>query len=76
MSQLLSSGVELMLVGMGIVFAFLALLIVMVNLMTASLQKFFPETTLPESMPVTASTTHTDTGVIAAISAAIHQYRK
>jgi len=76
MNQLLSSGIELMFIGMGIVFAFLALLIVMVNIMTASLQKFFPETTLPESTPTTASTTHTDTDVIAAISAAVHQYRK
>lgn len=75
MSEMMSSGVELMLIGMGIVFAFLALMIVMVNIMTATIEKFFPEPAVDEIHPVSASASHTDAGVIAAISAAIHQYR-
>ncbi len=75
MNEMMSSGVELMLIGMGIVFAFLALLIVMVNIMTAVIQRFFPEDPMLDVSPVSASTSHTDAGIIAAISAAIHQYR-
>ncbi len=75
MSEMMSSGIELMLIGMGIVFAFLALMIVMVNIMTAVIEKFFPEPVVEEIRPASASTTHTDVGVIAAISAAVHQYR-
>ncbi len=72
---MMSSGIELMLLGMGIVFTFLALMIVMVNLMTAVIEKFFPEPVVNEIHPASASTTHTDAGIIAAISAAIYQYR-
>lgn len=60
-----------MLVGMGIVFLFLAMLVVAVNLMSAAIQRLFPQ------VPVEVSTTTngTDPRVIAAISAAVHQYR-
>lgn len=75
MNEMMNSGIELMLIGMGIVFAFLALLIVMVNLMTAVIQRFFPEDLMLDSSPVSATTSHTDAGVIAAISAALHQYK-
>ena len=75
MSEMMSAGVELMAIGMGIVFAFLALLIVMVNLMTSVIQRFFPETHIADLTPASALTSHTDAGVIAAITAAVHQYR-
>jgi len=75
MSEMMSSGVELMLIGMGIVFAFLAMLIVMVNIMAAVIQRYFPEQPINAITPASASTSHTDAGVIAAISAAVHQYR-
>lgn len=75
MNEMMNSGIELMLIGMGIVFAFLALLVVMVNIMTSVIQRFFPETPIAVSSPTSASTSHTDAGVIAAISAAVHQYR-
>lgn len=71
----MNSGLELMLIGMGIVFAFLALLIVMVNFMTSILQRFFPEQPVTAIPPASASTSHTDAGTIAAISAAVHQHR-
>ena len=74
MSEMMNSGIELMLIGMGIVFAFLALLIVIVNIMTAVIQRFFPEAPITAA-PLSASTSHTDANVIAAISAAVHQYR-
>ncbi len=71
----MSAGVDLMLIGMGIVFAFLALLIVLVNIMTLVIQCFFSEDPIADLTPNSASASHTDAGVIAAISAAVHQYR-
>ena len=75
MNELMASGLEIMLIGMGIVFAFLTMLVVLVNLMTKILQRFFPEESLTGVPLVSASTSHTDAGVIAAITAAVHQYR-
>ncbi len=75
MSEMMSSGVEIMLIGMAIVFAFLALLVVMVNIMTTVVQRFFPEQTINSITPSSASASHTDADVIAAITAAVHQYR-
>ncbi|MGR9115581.1 MAG: OadG family protein [Gammaproteobacteria bacterium] len=76
MNELLMNGVELMLVGMGIVFLFLAMLIVAVNVMSALVQRFLPAPA-PASTPVamTAKTGVTDQSIVAAISSAVHQYR-
>ena len=71
---MMNSGVELMLIGMGTVFAFLALLIILINVMSATIQRFFPEETMMESV-APLSNSHSDTGVVAAISAAVHQYQ-
>ena len=73
MNELVSSGIELMLIGMGMVFAFLAMLIVAIKLMSSTILRFFPE--MPSGQH---SGTHhgDDLGTIAAISAAVHQYRK
>lgn len=75
MTEMMNAGIELMLIGMGIVFTFLALLVVMVNFMTSVIQRYFPEAPVTETSPASASTSHTDAGVIAAISAAVHQHR-
>ncbi len=67
-----------MLVGMGIVFLFLAMLIVSVNLMSALILRYFPQPDIP-AKPATMYRQGTsgdrDATVIAAITAAIHQYR-
>jgi oxaloacetate decarboxylase (Na+ extruding) subunit gamma len=72
MTELMSSGIELMFAGMTIVFLFLTMLVGAINLMSFLVQRFFPES------PVT--TLHltkggVDKSVIAAITAAVHQYR-
>ena len=72
MNELLSAGVELMLVGMSIVFIFLALLVGTVNLMAWLVRRYFPEP-LPAEPMLVKSARHDE--VIAAISAAIHLHR-
>ncbi len=71
MADLISSGVELMLAGMGIVYMFLVMLVFAIHLMSAVVQRYFPDRTaifrpLPEGM---------DKATVAAITAAVHQYR-
>lgn len=73
MNELMTSGIELMLIGMGMVYGFLAMLIVAIKTMSALVLRFLPD------MPAGhhPGTHHgDDLGTIAAISAAVHQYRK
>ncbi|MDD2865611.1 MAG: OadG family protein [Methylococcales bacterium] len=75
MTELMSSGLELMFAGMGIVFLFLAMLVGAINLMSAVVQRYFPEAPVTSiSIPV-AQNAATDKSYIAAITAAVHQYR-
>lgn len=76
MNELLSSGIELMLIGMGIVFAFLAMLVLAIGAMSSLVQRYFPEK--PGIHPALGQLGHPseDPGVVAAISAALQQYRK
>ncbi|MDD5227564.1 MAG: OadG family transporter subunit [Methylococcales bacterium] len=75
MTELMSSGIELMFAGMGIVFLFLTMLVVVINVMSGLIQRYLPEEpTLSISIPVSQSTA-TDKNYIAAITAAVHQYR-
>ncbi len=72
MTDLMRSGVELMIAGMGIVYIFLTMLVFAINLMSAFVQRYFPEA--PKNFGVSA-TGVSDKATIAAISAAVHQYR-
>lgn len=71
MAELISSGVELMFAGMGIVFVFLVMLVGAINLMSALVQRYFPETS-PGLRQLSAGI---DKSTVAAIMAAVHQYR-
>jgi len=75
MSELMSSGVELMFAGMGIVFLFLTMLVFAINIMSSLVQRLFPEAppTATQIAPTVAS--GTDKSIVAAISAAVHHYR-
>lgn len=76
--SLLVQGFELMIIGMGIVFAFLALLVFVVNWMSGVLQKFFPEVPVVAHQPRSVSPVKSamnDQQVVSVISAAIHQHR-
>jgi len=72
MTELISNGIELMIAGMTIVFLFLVMLVGAINLMSFLVQRFFPE------QPATAihvTTGGVDKQIVAAITAAVHQYR-
>lgn len=58
-----------MLIGMGIVYGFLAMLVVAIKAMSSLVQRFFPE------MPGSQELQGDDPGTIAAIAAAVHHYR-
>lgn len=74
MTELMSSGVELMFVGMGIVFLFLTMLVVVINMMSSLVQRFFPEAQAT-TVNVPGASIGADKRTIAAITAAVHQYR-
>jgi oxaloacetate decarboxylase (Na+ extruding) subunit gamma len=74
MTELMSSGVELMFAGMGIVFLFLAMLVVAINIMSYFVQRFFPDVPAT-AVTVTNVTSGIDKSIIAAITAAVHQHR-
>ena len=73
MNELFAAGLELMLVGMGIVFLFLALLVATVTLMTFVIQRYAPEP-LPGQADEFPSSPKQDE-IIAAITAAVRRYR-
>jgi oxaloacetate decarboxylase gamma subunit len=73
MTELMSSGVELMFVGMGIVFLFLTMLVVAINIMSSLVQRLFPDA--PPSVAVATVSSGIDKNIIAAITAAVHQHR-
>lgn len=81
MSDLLASSIDLMIVGMGTVFAFLTLLIFVTNLMSKFVIKFNPEVPVTPSSSATTSVSKPqnspaeDTQLIAIISEAIKQHR-
>ena len=66
MQAMLNTGVELMVVGMGIVFLFLALLVFTVSAMTWIIRRFYPA---PESEEAA------DGELVAVIGAAVHAFR-
>ena len=72
MTELMSSGVELMSAGMGIVFLFLTMLVVAINIMSSLVQRFFPDA---PTQVATIVSSGIDKSVIAAITAAVHQHR-
>ncbi|MBF0446422.1 MAG: OadG family protein [Magnetococcales bacterium] len=73
MSELMSKGIELMFLGMGTVFVFLAVLVFAVSKMSELAQKFEKSQPQPQTSQPTMAATNNDH--IAAISAAVHQYR-
>ncbi|MFN3714365.1 MAG: OadG family protein [Alcanivoracaceae bacterium] len=78
METLLEQGLELMLIGMGVVFSFLILLVVLTTLMSWVVNRFFPEAQ-PQPVPVPAltpaATGAVDSTTLRVIEDAIRQHR-
>ncbi|MBU0720447.1 OadG family protein [bacterium] len=74
-TNLVIEGAKFMLLGMGTVFLFLILLIVLMNAMSVIIHKFFPE---PQT-DLSASTVNSQKNhktIVAAITAAITHHRQ
>lgn len=76
MNELLSTGIEVMLIGMGIVYSFLAMLVVAIKSMSNIVNRYFPDVHELHPAIKQSSNNHEDPALIAAISAAVKQYRK
>ena len=77
MTELFASSVDLMMVGMGTVFAFLTLMIFMTNLMSRLVMKYTPDvpnTPAPTALNV-QNTAANDKQLISIINAAIKLHR-
>jgi oxaloacetate decarboxylase gamma subunit len=75
--SLLNQGFSLLIYGIGVVFTFLTLLVILTSLMSKFILRFFPEAVAepaaPRRKPAGAQP---DAQLITAISAAVHKYRK
>lgn len=76
-TELLVEGVEIMLFGIGFVFAFLVLLIACIQGMSRLIDRFVPAPAVvaPVARSKPKASSETDPAIIAAIQAAIHQHR-
>jgi oxaloacetate decarboxylase gamma subunit len=72
-SNLIASGLELMLYGMGTVVIFLTLLVYVTSGMSALVLRFTPEE--PAAAPGPGKPAAVDGKLLAVISAAIHEHR-
>lgn len=73
---LLEQGLELMIYGMGTVFVFLTVLVIVTTIMSKIVQRFFPDpivATSPTAKPAPAATNNQQ--LHAVITAAIHRHR-
>lgn len=76
--SLLSQGLDLMVYGMGTVFVFLAVLIVVTTTMSKLVVRFFPEAPAPVKVGNSASrpiSSDVDSRTLKVIRAAIQQHR-
>ncbi|MCK0153001.1 OadG family protein [Alcanivorax sp. S6407] len=80
MDPLMSQGLELMLVGMGVVFVFLVVLVGITTLMSALVQRFGKAPVAPvaaaAATPVSTATDVPSAAVIKAIEQAVRQHRQ
>ncbi len=75
-TEIMQQGVDLMLFGMGTVFVFLTVLVISMTIMSAVIQRLFPEAPEPQTLaPVFAPVGTPDPKVLAIIKAAIEQHR-
>ena len=69
---LIEQGLDLMLYGMGTVFVFLTLLVIVTALMSAIIQRWFPDDEAPTASSLADSTV--DERIVAVIEAALAKH--
>jgi oxaloacetate decarboxylase gamma subunit len=75
--NLVSEGVKFMILGMGTVFVFLILMIVVLNVQAKVIHRFFPQTSQPQAQSNTSPKKKSDDKkIVAAITGAVTAYRK
>jgi oxaloacetate decarboxylase (Na+ extruding) subunit gamma len=74
--ELLLEAANLMFIGMVAVFSFLLLLVLIVQLISAVMQRYFPQKPAEKPVRIDSLSNKPGTAVIAAIASAIHQYRQ
>ncbi|WP_333608119.1 OadG family protein [Arsukibacterium sp.] len=75
-TDLLLESAMLMLLGMGSVFAFLCGLVLLMLLSGKIMQRYFPVKPAEKTAATESSNNAVSPAVVAAISAAVHQYRQ
>jgi oxaloacetate decarboxylase gamma subunit len=73
-TNLVIEGIKFMVLGMGTVFLFLIVMIVLMNAMSVLIHKFFPEPHRSPDAPV--AKTQDNKKIVAAITAAIAHHRQ
>lgn len=74
-TNLVVEGVKFMVLGMGIVFVFLSIMILVMNVMSRVIHKYFPEPD-PTQAPVVVKGDEDKKKIVAAIFAAIMEDKK
>jgi len=75
-AELLWEAASLMFIGMVAVFAFLLLLVLVVQIISSVMRRYFPVKVTDKTARTESGSNGTSPAVIAAISGAIHQYRQ
>lgn len=71
---IIEQGLDLMLYGMGTVFVFLTLLVIVTTLMSSIVQRWLPDDEM-EFAPIPSTDLNVDERVVAVIQAALAQHR-
>ncbi len=75
-ADLLLEAAALMFIGMVSVFTFLFVLVLLLQLMSKTIQRFFPVKVQDKTSSTETVSDNVSPAIIAAISAAVHQYRQ
>ena len=77
MNSLVSEGLNLMVYGMGFVFVFLTLLVIVTTLMSKMVNRFLPEPIAePKAKASAPQSSGNNDELLAVLTAAVHKYRK
>ncbi|HHB93846.1 MAG TPA: Na+-transporting oxaloacetate decarboxylase subunit gamma [Campylobacterales bacterium] len=72
----IAEAFKFMVLGMGVVFLFLIVLVQLIKLQAKLINKYFPETTPKSSVTPVSSTSDDEQRTVAAIIAAVAEFRK